>query len=206
MELFLTLLSGICWSIVYIEIIRHGFKDKTYGMPLFALGLNFAWEVIYSIDSLSNISVQGIVNIIWVALDVVIVFTYFKYGKEFFPDKAKAYFIPFSILVFMTCFVIQFAFYLRFDSIEASEYSAFLQNAAMSVLFVTMLFMRGNTRGQSISIAIAKWIGTLAPTILMGFLESFNIYIILCGIICSVFDIIYIIFISLHADLNIMEP
>ena len=52
MNLFLVLLSGVCWSIVYIELIRNGFKDKTYAMPLFALGLNFAWEVIYSVDSL----------------------------------------------------------------------------------------------------------------------------------------------------------
>mgnify|MGYP000984424995 CR=1 FL=1 len=42
MSLFLVLLSGVCWSIVYIELIRKGFQDKTYAMPLFALGLNFA--------------------------------------------------------------------------------------------------------------------------------------------------------------------
>jgi hypothetical protein len=46
MELFLILLSGLCWSIVYIQVIRKGFKDKTYGMPLFALSLNVAWESI----------------------------------------------------------------------------------------------------------------------------------------------------------------
>ena len=38
--------------------------------------------------------------------------------------------------------------------------------------------------------AVAKWIGTLAPAIQMGIIEDFNIYIVLMGVICSVFDII----------------
>jgi hypothetical protein len=38
----------------------------------------------------------------------------------------------------------------------------------MSVLFIAMLARRGNREGQSLSIAINKWIGTLAPTILYG--------------------------------------
>ena len=37
MENFLTLLSGIAWTVVYIDAIRIGIKDKSYAMPLFAL-------------------------------------------------------------------------------------------------------------------------------------------------------------------------
>jgi hypothetical protein len=43
------------------------------------------------------------------------------------------------------------------------------------------------------SIAVAKWIGTLAPAILFGVVEMFNIYIIITGIVCSIFDILYIV-------------
>jgi len=46
MGLFLTILSGICWTAVYIELIRVGFRDKACGMPFWALGLNIAWEAI----------------------------------------------------------------------------------------------------------------------------------------------------------------
>lgn len=42
MEMFLTLLSGVGWSFVYIECICLGIKQKTYAMPFFALALNFA--------------------------------------------------------------------------------------------------------------------------------------------------------------------
>lgn len=121
------LLGGICWSIVYIELIRKGFKDKTYAMPLFALGLNFVWELIYSVNTLmlSAASLQGWVNLVWAMLDVVIVYSYFKYGREDFPAKAKKYFVPFSILAFAACFLLQFAFYFHFDSVAASKYSSF---------------------------------------------------------------------------------
>lgn len=199
MGLFLTLMSGICWTVVYIELIRRGFKDKTYGMPLFALGLNIAWEVLYSIDGLfinqKFIPAQSVANVVWALCDVIILITYFKYGKKYFPQNAKKYFVSFSILAIATCVVFQLAFYLQFENVvAASQYSAFAQNAAMSIMFLIMLFNRNSVEGQSLTIAICKCLGTLAPTILGGFIESINIYIILTGSISFVFDIIYIIF------------
>ena len=43
MVLLLTALSGIAWTIVYLDSIRVGFSQKTYAMPIAALGLNIAW-------------------------------------------------------------------------------------------------------------------------------------------------------------------
>jgi hypothetical protein len=34
MEPFLTALSGVAWTVVYIASIRIGFKHETYAMPL----------------------------------------------------------------------------------------------------------------------------------------------------------------------------
>lgn len=203
MEIFLTLISGLAWTIVYIELIRKGFKDKTCAMPLYALGLNIAWELLYTVDGfrLSGISnIQTWVNFVWASFDCIIVYLFFRYGREFFPKKSKRYFIQFGILSFITCFVLQFAFYFEFGSAvgggAGAAYSAFAQNVAMSILFLSMLFQRETSRGQTITMAVAKWIGTLAPTILMGLIQQFDIYILLTGIVCSVFDIIYIIMLA----------
>ncbi|MBR1931895.1 MAG: hypothetical protein IJ833_10580 [Lachnospiraceae bacterium] len=194
METFLQLLSGIAWSIVYIECIRKGFKDKTYAMPLYALGLNIAWETIYTIHDLSTkIELQAFVNLAWMCLDAVIVYTYFKFGRKEFPENGRKYFVPFSILSFVVCVMFQFAFFLSFDALPAAQYSAFAQNAAMSIMFVIMLFRRNSTKGQSLTIAIAKWIGTLAPTLLMTVVWDFSPYIFIMGVICSIFDILYIV-------------
>lgn len=201
MEIFLTLLSGIGWIIVYEECIRLGLTQKTYAMPFWALGLNFAWEFIYAVSDIfleahgplnGMNAVQAYVNAAWVLLDVVILTTYFKYGKKEWPELVdKKWFVPWSVLGLICCFALQLVFIREFDFVLASEYSAFLQNLLMSILFIQQFAKRKSMEGQSVLLAVAKWIGTLAPTILMGAI-SFNALVLVCGIFCSVFDLIYI--------------
>lgn len=202
MIIFLTLLSGIGWMIVYEECIRLGIKQKTYAMPFWALALNITWEAIYSYSDifleahgpLTGINVaQSVVNVFWVFLDCVILYTYFKYGKKEWPEQISGkLFVPWSLLVILCSALLQLVFIKEFGFVLAAKYSAFLQNLLMSVLFIHLFISRKNMEGQSLLLAIAKWIGTLAPTILMGVIE-FNIVVLTAGLFCSVFDIIYII-------------
>lgn len=201
METFLTVLSGIGWIIVYEECIRLGFKQKTYAMPFFALGLNFAWELIYTVADIfleahgplvGMTLVQSIANAAWVCLDALILCTYFRYGKKEWPNIISSkLFIPWSILGLICCFALQLVFIQEFGFVMAAQYSAFLQNLLMSVLFISLYVKRGSMEGQSVLLAVAKWVGTLAPTILMG-IVTFNGVVLVCGIFCTVFDLIYI--------------
>ncbi len=197
-ETFLVGISGLAWTVVYIELIRRGNRDKACGMPLFALTLNLAWEWIYGIDGLfiskSFIPAQSIANIAWAVCDVFVMMTWVKYGKQYLPERAKKYFVPYTVLAVLFGFAMQFAFYFNCATVElASIYSAFLQNAAMSVMFIVMLFRRDDTKAQSMTIAAAKWLGTLTPTI-YGQLNGNSAagFILITGIVCSVFDLIYI--------------
>ena len=194
-------ISGICWTIVYIELIRNGIKDKACGMPLFALGLNIVWEFLYSIDgffiSKEFIMVQNIADMAWAVCDVFILVCWFKYGRQYLPKRAQKYFILFTILALAICAGLQFAFYLYCDTAtEASIYSAFAQNVAMSVMFLTALFERGNIKGFSVLGAVCKCIGTLTPTI-WGCVEAggIQIYIFITGSLCFIIDLIYIFFV-----------
>ena len=198
--LILVGISGICWTIVYIELIRNGFKDKACGMPIFALGLNIVWEFLYSIDgfffSKEFIQVQNIADIAWALCDVAILVCWFRYGKQYLPQNAQQYFIPFTIMALTVCFGMQMAFYLYCDTAtEASIYSAFAQNVAMSVMFLTALFQRNTTKGFSLLGAVCKCIGTLTPTI-WGCVEigRIHVYIFIAGLLCFMIDIIYIYF------------
>ena len=189
-------ISGICWSTVYVDSIRTGFKQKTYCMPLFALGLNIAWEAIYAYTDLfirKEIGAQAIANTAWFLLDIFLVITWFKYGKEEMNGElGKKCFIPWTILVLVSCFVLQILFIVEFGDVEGEKYSAFLQNIAMSITYLYMLNSRKSSKGQTMTIAICKCIGTLTPTI-YGTLEG-NIFILVTGIICFIFDIVYIFF------------
>ena len=201
LALILLVISGVAWSIVYIDSIRIGFRDKTYCMPLWALGLNICWELIYAFTGISNPSVQAVANAVWACCDVLIVVTYFKFGRSKLPQKVQNYFIPYSILVFISCFVLQFAFIVHFENyVEAAQYSAFLQNVAMSVMFIIMLYKRDSSEGQSMLIAVAKWLGTLAPTIQQGLVQNFNIFILLTGLLCSGWDVLYIVLLKRKID------
>ncbi len=188
----LTLISGISWTLAYLILIRRGFADKTYGMPLFALSFNLSWEFLFAfVFRASDITVQGVVNIIWCLFDVVIVYTYFRYGrKEFAKTTDVKWFLPWSI----TAFVISFAT-IYFGTVElgvsdGAAYTAFAQNLMMSVLFINLLVSRRDVSGQSIYAALLKWIGTTAPTILF-YLRTDNMLILVLGIGCFIYDALY---------------
>ncbi len=193
MVLLLTVLSGIAWTVVYIDSIRVGFTQKTYAMPIAALGLNIAWEWTYAIrDLTSDPQLQGWVNLIWALADVMILATFFRYGRSEFPAfLSRRLFIISGIVVIITSFLIQWLFIAEFGmaGMKAGQYSAFLQNLLMSGLFIAMFLARRGPRGQTMLIAVAKWIGTLAPTILFGFIYG-SLFVI--GLLCSVFDLAYI--------------
>jgi len=185
------LISGISWTIVYIAIINRGFKDKTYGMPLFALAFNITWEFIFGFLVGEGFSLQKVVNSIWFLLDAVIVYTYFKYGRREFPKTVDRFFVLWSLMAFGIAFITIYFTHFEFEDFWGARYSAFAQNLMMSVLFIGMLVRRNNVEGQSMYIAIFKWLGTLAPTIQM-FVQTGSTLILILGIGCFLYDVIYI--------------
>jgi hypothetical protein len=192
MDLALTALSGLAWTIVYVEAIRLGFKHKTYAMPIAALGLNVAWEWTYAIhDLMYDPQVQAYVNVAWALADAVILYTFFRFGRREFPSfVSRLLFVSGGVAIVATSFLVQWLFIAEFgtEGMKAAQYSAFLQNLLMSGLFIAMFVARRGPRGQSLMIAVAKWIGTLAPTILFGFI-TWSLFVVGVGLLCSGFDL-----------------
>ena len=114
-------------------------------------------------------------------------------------------FVGWSILIFTTAYVVQWLFVIEFGWAEAPKYAAFLQNLLMSILFIAMFVARRGPRGQSIVIAVAKWIGTLAPTIVFGALAG-SMFTLGLGILCSVFDLAYLGLLIWARQSRVLEP
>ncbi len=202
-SLFLVILSGLSWTIVYIDCIRIGITQKTYAMPFWALALNFAWELLHTVLGYREwgLYVQFYINALWALLDAGILYTYLRYGYKHFPDHLRKYwFYLWSILGLATAFILQGLFINEFGMALGATYAAFLQNLLMSILFIVMLVQRGGSEGQTLLIAISKWIGTLTPTILFGVLgitgggltQEPMPFVLAIGTLISVFDLIYI--------------
>jgi hypothetical protein len=179
-------------------------------MPIAALGLNFAWESTYAVHDLATaVSVQGVVNLVWGLADLAIVYTFLAFGRAEFPRfVTRPMFAVWGVLVFGASYAVQWLFIAQFGAHDAARYSAFLQNLLMSGLFIAMLVARRGLRGQTLTIAVSKWLGTLAPTILVGVLDHSG-FILGIGLLCSVFDLVYIglaVWVKTHPDAFAAAP
>lgn len=200
MAVVLVIISGLAWALVYVEAVRVGIRDKTYAIPIFALGLNLAWELLYAIHGLFLTSGVGMfmrvhtgVNLVWVAFDIAVLWTFFKFGTNAWPQLNRSLVILMGVLALVVGFAVQIVFYVEFGPRAGGTYAAYAQNLLMSILFLDMLIRRGSGVGQSKVIAVAKLVGTLAPTISLGFLHGFNLYVAVLGLLCLLFDSLYVL-------------
>lgn len=196
----------IFWCVTYIECIRIGIKEKTYCMPLLALCMNFCWEALSLVDYClcggENASTYVLYGA-WTILDIGIVVTYIVYGKqELLRDLKRlknrkidgVQFVIYSLGVFFLILAIILTMYYTMDNWKM--YFVFPNNVIMSILFIVMYYIRGGKRGQSVSIAIAKCIGTLCATITM--ILAGQLFGVVLGGICLLLDIAYIVILAQH--------
>ncbi|WP_329378389.1 hypothetical protein OG625_09805 [Streptomyces sp. NBC_01351] len=159
------MLCALGWLVAYVAIVYRGFADQTYGVPLAAFFANLTWEFAYGFlldplgDYFHTASIAGFL------VDVVIAWQVWKYGAAQFPDSALGrYFRPvFGLCVAAALSVNYHAFIDLAD--PDGEYTGFGINLMMSILYLKMLEDRGSPAGQSMYIAIGKWLGTLCAWI-----------------------------------------
>ena len=90
-KVLLLLSPGLFWTLTYVLVIRQGFRDRTYGMPLVALCANISWEFIFSVVRPQPGGAQ-IVYVVWFCFDVVIAYTALRYGPREFPGLPRSVF------------------------------------------------------------------------------------------------------------------
>src|SRR5215813_7321575 len=120
--------SGVFWTAVYLLIIRLGFREKTYGMPIAALCANISWEFIFSF-LYPHAPPQNYISMIWFAFDLIIVFQTLRFGKVAFEQAWLFY--PAFILGLVISFAAIMAITIEFNDSDG-KYAAFGQNLMMS--------------------------------------------------------------------------
>jgi hypothetical protein len=186
--------SGVLWTITYLLIIRRGFLDRTYGMPLVALCANLSWEFIFSF-LFPHGPLQRPVNVVWFSLDLIILYQLLRYGPREFARLSKKLFYGMVTLGLCMTFLAVLFITLEFEDYDGA-YSAFGQNLMMSILFLAMLYSRKSLRGQSLSIALTKMGGTaLASAAFLFFSVGYEESVLLPFLYSSIFifDLIYFV-------------
>jgi len=192
--------SGVLWTITYLLIIRRGFLDRTYGMPLVALCANLSWEFVFSF-LFPHGPLQRPVNLVWFSLDLIILYQLLRYGPREFARLPKKLFYAMVALGLCMAFLAVVFITLEFEDFDGA-YSAFGQNLMMSVLFIAMLYSRGSLRGQSPGIALAKMGGTaLASGAFLFFSVGYEGSVLLPFLYGSIllFDVLYVTMVYYYA-------
>jgi hypothetical protein len=185
--------DGLFWSLAYIFIIIRGFKDKTYGMPLFVMCINISWEFIFSFI-LPSTRPQIYINYVWLILDAFIVMQFLRFGKSEFPTLSNKQFYTVFLFALATGFGLTLSITYEFNDREG-VYAAFGDCLLMSILFIVMLFRRDNLRGQSIYIAIFKMLGTACTSVAFYLYEPItrgSVLLPFLFISIFVYDLIYV--------------
>jgi hypothetical protein len=192
--------GGVVWAVAYFLIIQRGFLDRAYGMPLVALCANVSWEFIFSVVPYPpNNPYYRAVHLVWLFLDLIILFQLLKYGPREFVRLSKGTFYAMFGLAFVTSFC-TILFVTREFQDSDGYYSAFGQNLLMSVLFITMLYSRRSLRGQSLSIALSKMLGTALYSLALyldppdlGPGDSISLLLLFLSVAILLFDLIYVV-------------
>lgn len=187
--------GDVLWIVAYVFIIRQGFKDRTYGMPMLCIGLNFTWEFIYAVKFRFPSDIIEALRWAWLIADAVIVYQLLRYGRD---NQAipliKKYFYPICIAMFVSAFLGHLAFHYSFADTWGVQ-DAYMINLVMSMLFVFLYFGRSRMSGLSVGAAWAKMLGTgilsaaSCFTIKDWLKSSFLVYLF---VTIFIFDLIYI--------------
>jgi len=189
------IIGDVLWIVAYILIIVRSFKDRTYGVPMLCIALNFTWEFMYAVQFPNPNNITAMLRWAWLLTDVVIVYQLFRYGRDGQNiPLIKQYFYPICVVMFVFAYIGQLTFHYSFgDTLGGVD--AYMINLLMSMLFVTMYFGRPNGAGLSRGAAWAKMLGTGVLSVASCFVftnwlqSSFLVFLFAT---IFIFDVIYI--------------
>ncbi len=151
--------TGLFWTLTYVLIIRQGFADRTYGMPLVALAANLSWEFIFAFVRPPGGLTSRVIVTVWLCFDLVIGYTLIRFGPKEFGYLPRPVFYAGCAGTLVLAYLGIDLFSRQFDH-GRGDLAAFASNLMMSGLFLGMLAARQTSRGQSPAIAAAKLLGT----------------------------------------------
>ncbi len=163
-------LSPIPFVAAYVLMIRRGFIDRSYGMPVFALCMNIGWECYFTFIALIPMSIK-IGNGIYLLFDMGVLYTCLRYGKEDFNwPILRKYFHAFIALLIPVCFILVYVFIKSFNDygVMVTLYVCMIY----STLLIAMLIRRDSVKGQSLYIGIFILLSDILAFSLALYLQS----------------------------------
>jgi len=213
---------ALFWLSAYVLVARHGFIEKTYGMPIVAMLGNWPWEWIYGLklddpcpivwNTCPDRPLQ-FANFASMFLDAFIVYTIFKYGREKMTNPfVRKYYYPILIFGLIASFALQYTFITEvgfpnrhkltvvgggkpdfLSGDEGGTYSGYILSFIMGILFIMMLTERNSLEGQSFIIALSMMLGNAAAYPFLAILNELTPFLsVLIGVTLFV-NFVYVV-------------
>jgi hypothetical protein len=155
------LLAAVLWCVTYLLVLRRSALDQVSGMPLPALASAFAWETIYAVVR-PTVGLPRVVVPAWLSIDALLLVQYLRYGAAACrARRAVAWFVACTGAAILVALALEYACIVDTNDRDG-VLSGFAVNVVMSLAFLAMLARRRDLGGQSVSIALAKLVGTAA--------------------------------------------
>jgi hypothetical protein len=198
---FVVSLFDLGWTAMYILAIRRGFLDKTYGVPIVALFLNIAMDII-NIFVVASPGPQLLVNITFLLLQLVMVYQVFRWWRTDFPTVPTWQFATLMLIGAVFGFLLIFNSVREFNESPAWR-TSWIDTFINACLFIGMFYRRPDLRGQSLYIALLKWLSTWPLMLALylyppeGFAGSFLLPVLYLGIF--ILDLYYVVIVYLRS-------
>jgi hypothetical protein len=181
----------LLWGICYGLIIRRGFKDRAYGMPLAPLCVNLSYELIFGFVHPDDPPLNY-ANITWFLIDLVIAYQYLRFAPRKFPRLLPKHWVyPAFGIGLAAAFTGVLAITHEFQDWHGN-YTGWGGQLLISITFPYLLLRRENVQGQSIYIALSRMLGSLALIPAQYLQAPDSIYLAYAYTTFPVFDIIYV--------------
>jgi hypothetical protein len=154
------------WIVAYVIIYSRARRDRTYGLPLVAVCLNFTWEVLAVFIWPNPVPLWRWFDRGWLLFDLLLVQQVLKYGrKEMVVPEVRRFFFPMLAILGVAALGAQHTFVMTYGD-RLGLMAAFTINLVMSALFIPFFFARReDRRGLSLPGAWCKMLGTLGTGI-----------------------------------------
>lgn len=154
------------WILAYVLILKKCFRDRTYGLPLVAICLNFGWEILASFVFPNPVPLWHAFDRIWLAVDVLLVYQLLRWGRSAQrTPELQRYFYWVVLLTFIVGIWGQYAFVSSYPD-RLGLVAAFGINLIMSILFIFFYLDRKETlSGISRGGAVCKMLGSLGTSV-----------------------------------------
>jgi hypothetical protein len=151
------------WALAYFQILRAGFRDKTYGLPLACIFLDISWEFLFAFNRVAPLETAlSWGNRLWFFADCVIVAQVFMYGRNAQSHPwVKANFYVIVVAGLGASLTGLYLFELYFQDLYGVA-SSFLINFVLSLTFISLLLSRPDLKGLPYGAAWSKMIGSVA--------------------------------------------